>query len=142
MLYIVQQGIVLRLGFLAAHLTEFSMTIQSNMFKIGASIALLTLPVALVAQEAAPQTPPAPEASSAPTPTDAVPAAESAAPSEAAPAPEPAASEPIATAAPEPAASPAPAATAQASYPPCSATVTDQCTQGAKRKIVRKTRRN
>jgi hypothetical protein len=135
MLYIVQQGIVLRLGFLAAHLTEFSMTIQSNMFKIGASIALLTLPVALVAQEAAPQTPPAPEASSAPTPTDAV-------PSEAAPAPEPTASEPIATAPPEPAASPAPAATAQASYPPCSATVTDQCTQGAKRKIVRKTRRN
>ena len=116
------------------------MTIQSNMFKIGASIALLTLPVALVAQEAAPQTPPAPEASSAPTPSEAVPAAESAAPSEAAPAP--AASEPIATAAPEPAASPAPAVTAQASYPPCSATVTDQCTQGAKRKIVRKTRRN
>jgi hypothetical protein len=115
------------------------MTIQSIFLKCAVPIALLALPAMLIAQEAKPETPEAaavPEAPAAPAP------AADAAPAPAAVEAAPAASEPIASAAPEPAAAPAPAATAQASYPRCSATVTDQCIQVAKRKLVRKARRN
>lgn len=112
------------------------MTIQSIFLKCAAPIALLALPAMLIAQEAKPEAAAAPEVPAAPAP------AADAAPAPAAVEAAPAASEPIASAAPEPAAAPAPAATAQASYPRCSATVTDQCIQGAKRKLVRKARRN
>jgi hypothetical protein len=113
------------------------MTIQSALFKFMAPLALLALPATLIAQEAKPEMPEDPAApEAAPSAVEVAPAPTA----EAAPAP--AAAEPIATAAPEPAAAPVPAATAQASYPPCSATVTDQCMQGAKRKVMKKTRRN
>lgn len=109
------------------------MTIQSTAFKFVSPLVLLALPSALFAQAAQP---PMPEASAA---TEAPPAPTA---TQTPPAPAASASEPIATAAPEPAAAQAPAATGQASYPPCSATVTDQCMQGAKRKVVKKMRRN
>ncbi len=50
----------------------------------------------------------------------------------------PSASDPIATATPDPNAVPGPVATAQATYPLCSATIKDQCMQGAKRNMMRK----
>ena len=50
----------------------------------------------------------------------------------------PSASDPIATATPDSNAASAPVASAQATYPPCSATVKDQCMQGAKRNMMRK----
>jgi pyruvate dehydrogenase E2 component (dihydrolipoamide acetyltransferase) len=113
------------------------MTIQSKTLKLVAPILLLAVPVSLAAQQAAPdkpvaETPPPAQAEATPAPAEAAPAA---------PAPEAAPAvpaEPIATAAPAP--------QAQASYPPCSATLTDQCTSVTKRtgakKGVRRTKRN
>ncbi len=126
------------------------MTIQSNIVKFAAPVLLFTLPAALVAQQAAPgnpiaETPPPSEAAATPAPAETPPAPAAAEAAPAAPTPEKA---PEAAAAPagEPIATAAPAPQAQASYPPCSATLTDQCTSVTKRsgakKVARRNKRN